>query len=239
MRIHEWVRYIHPPFQPSTKAAWNFVCNEAQAPLVAAAWCRLEATDKRFFIVVPDSERALQWQARLGLCGIPEGKIKQLPSGLSNLFDDGSPEKNALSDRLMALNEMLNSEEYVVIATANSALEKTISPEKFRSSTLDLKIGDEIPTDNLLLKLQAMGYEVEEPVRRPGGVSRRGGIIDVFAGGSEMPTRIEFFGDTIDSLRRFDPESQRSILPVEKVCIPPLRNVVYPDDVEETIKKMY
>ncbi len=238
MRIHEWVRYIHPPFQPSTKAAWNFVCNEAQAPLVAAAWCRLEATDKRFFIVVPDSERALQWQARLGLCGIPEGKIKQLPSGLSNLFDDGSPEKNALSDRLMALNEMLNSEEYVVIATANSALEKTISPERFRSSTLDLKIGDEIPTDNLLLKLQAMGYEVEEPVRRPGGMSRRGGIIDIFAGGSEMPTRIEFFGDTIDSLRRFDPESQRSILPVEKVFIPPLRNVVYPDDVEETVKKI-
>ncbi|MCH8275194.1 MAG: transcription-repair coupling factor [Armatimonadetes bacterium] len=227
MHVRDWVRTLSPPELSSGRRLWRSLCSEAQAPLVAAAWLRAKPKDQRFLIITADYERAIQWQARLNLCGVPAPAVKQLPSGQSNLFDDAPPERVALSDRASALSALVFGEPCIVLATPQSALERALPPDRFRAATLDLKREQEVGTNDLIERLAALGYEQEEPVRRPGGYSRRGGIVDVFPAGAELPTRIEFFGDVIDSMRRFDPESQRSIKPVDSVRVPPMRPALF------------
>ncbi|RJO61755.1 MAG: transcription-repair coupling factor [Dehalococcoidia bacterium] len=79
----------------------------------------------------------------------------------------------------------------------------------------------EIDLLKLLASLNALGYQNESLVEVPGSVSRRGGIIDIFPPTSEMPVRVEFFGNTIDSLRLFEPISQRSLKPVDAIDVDP------------------
>ena len=69
-----------------------------------------------------------------------------------------------------------------------------------------------------------MGYEVEDVVEVPGQMSKRGGIIDVFPPCSQLPVRIEFFGNQIESMRCFDPESQRSTSPVSSLIVTPAKD---------------
>ena len=80
----------------------------------------------------------------------------------------------------------------------------------------------------LLGELELMGYRLENIVEVPGTMSHRGGIIDVFPPTSELPVRLEFFGDTIDSLRTFDPATQRSVGKVPSVTLGPAAELLAP-----------
>ncbi len=92
----------------------------------------------------------------------------------------------------------------------------------YRQLALTLRPGDEIPQDDLLAHLESIGYERREPVELVGEYSVRGGILDVFSPGAK-PVRIEMFGDEIESIRRFEVESQRSVLKVSECTLLPLR----------------
>src|SRR5262249_12133938 len=92
----------------------------------------------------------------------------------------------------------------------------------------------EISPEDLVDKLLATGYKREDPVAAVGEFSLRGGIVDVWPPGREAPVRIEFFGDTIDSLREFDPETQLSTGPLQEAELPPMRELrVNSDDFRE------
>jgi len=84
------------------------------------------------------------------------------------------------------------------------------SPEALTTSTIKLARGSHMKPDDLIARLQRMGYERVEYVSRPGEMSRRGGIIDLFSPADEAPIRVEFFGDEVESVRSFDIESQRT-----------------------------
>lgn len=225
MHVRDWVRTLPSPELSPGQHEWTSLCAEAMAPVVASAWFRAPESQRRLLIVTSDYDRAIQWQALLGLFGIPEGLIRHLPSGLSALFDDSPPERFALSDRAGSLQALISGDPIVVIASPQAALERTTSPKRFVERSLLIRVGDEIDLDDLQERLEALGYEREDPVRLPGGYSRRGGIVDVYSAGSALPTRVELFGDMVESLRWFDAESQRSVKPVEVLSIPPLRAV--------------
>jgi transcription-repair coupling factor (superfamily II helicase) len=225
MHVRDWVRTLSPPALVPGRTEWNLLCAEAMAPMLAASWLNLPEERRRFFIVTSDYDRALQWQARLALFGVPPAFIRHLPSGQSGLFDDAPPERFALSERAAALNALAGGDPVIILATPQASLERGMSIESFRQHSINLHVGDELDLEVLLHHLDSLGYEREEPARLPGGYSRRGGIVDVFAAGSEMPTRIELFGSTIESLRSFDPDSQRSIRPIDALTVPPLRSV--------------
>ncbi len=176
-------------------------------------------------MVVPDHDRAQEWQARLTMCGVPAGEIRVLPSGIASVFDDAGPERFALSDRAGALLKLASDESCLIITTPQAALERCLNADRFLADTLSLRAGDQMSADRIVQHLNHAAYEREDPVRRPGGYVVRGGIIDVFPAGDELPTRIELFGDEVDSLRKFDPESQRSLVETNVVRMPPLRSV--------------
>jgi transcription-repair coupling factor (superfamily II helicase) len=110
----------------------------------------------------------------------------------------------------------------ITIAAAGSALLRTHDAEHYRRLALDLRKGEELPLDAIEAHLKSIGYERRDPVEMVGEYSIRGGILDVFSAESARPLRIEFFGDEIESIRRFDVETQRSVMKTSEAQILPL-----------------
>lgn len=231
MRLANWVEGVGS--WPTLKRALDSeaglsiesICGEARVPLVAAFLVAQPQRDA--LIVTPSYERALNWQARLALCGIDPDCIHALPSGISSLFEDSPPEVNALSDRMAALRALLSSERSLVIATPTAALERTLPADVLRDSLRTLRVGDSAAPAEIVKSLSRLGYEFGDPVRIVGQFSLRGGILDIYPAGCEAPVRLDFFGDSIESMREFDPGTQRSSRAVPDICLSPVRETVF------------
>ena len=133
-----------------------------------------------------------------------------------------SPHSEITEQRAIGLWRLATQRVPVTIAPASSLLLRTESPEFYRQLATTLRTGEEIPLDMLVAHLESVGYERREPVEMTGEYSVRGGILDIFPAESSHPVRVEFFGDEVDSIRRFDVETQRSILKVGEAVVLPL-----------------
>jgi len=109
----------------------------------------------------------------------------------------------------------------LVVASAPALMQKITLYSDFISTCHTVKLGMEVEPFKLLSQWQAMGYSLENIVEVPGTISHRGGIIDIFPPTSKLPARLEFFGNTIDSIRFFDPSSQRSLTAVSSIAVGP------------------
>mgnify|MGYP001221117513 CR=1 FL=1 len=156
---------------------------------------------------------------------VPEragGHVQLLPSFDVIPGQRLSPHKDIAEQRAVALWRMATGRASITVAPIAAALWRNESPDFYKQLTLTLHANDEISPEDLAAHLQSIGYERREPVDMVGDFSQRGGIFDVYPPESNKPTRIEFFGDTVESLRRFDVESQRSVLKVPDCLILPL-----------------
>ena len=133
-----------------------------------------------------------------------------------------SPHAEILSTRATALAQLANGNSGITLAPVAAALSRTEAPPYYRQLTQTLRVHDEVPLDDLAAHLESVGYERRDPVEMVGEYSIRGGILDVFSPEQAQPVRIEFFGDEIESIRRFDPESQRSIHKLNECVLQPL-----------------
>jgi len=231
MRLAEWARRLayFPPAQTvlnslETTSEWQSVCAEARPVLLAAAYRK---KPRKVMVLTSSYDRCLAWQAKLTLCGVPEHAIHQLSSGTSALFEDAAPEHIALSDRIGALKALVQDRNCIVIAAASAALERTLPRDILQDAFIDLKPGTTTDPEKLVQQLVNLGYEPQEPVRIPGQFSRRGGIVDIYASGRDLPVRIELFGDEIESMREFDPNTQRSVDSVDSLNLAPSRETLY------------
>jgi transcription-repair coupling factor (superfamily II helicase) len=114
----------------------------------------------------------------------------------------------------------------LIIASARAIMQRTLPVQSFRKATLTLAAGQRHVLDQLLARWVAMGYEPASIVLEPGSFSRRGGVLDIFPVDADQPIRIDFFDDEIDTIRAFDPASQRSAGKLERVRIPPAREAL-------------
>ena len=148
----------------------------------------------------------------------------------SALFYDRAPwDTSVIRNRIETLSALMDDETEnhpIIVSSARALMQRTMPPHQFRQSTLHLKIGERHNLEGLIRSWVGMGYKPMTMVIEPGTFSRRGGILDIFPLAAEYPIRIEFFDDEIDSLRQFDPASQRSIDRVQEVQIVPAREVL-------------
>ena len=105
-----------------------------------------------------------------------------------------------------------------LVLPAKSLITKTLSPSEIQKLGAVLKRDEDFAPEDLIEKLIACGYVREEPIKNVGEFSVRGGILDVWSPTSEMPVRIEFFGDTVDSIREFDADTQLSIGQLKEIA---------------------
>src|SRR6185503_2933050 len=100
----------------------------------------------------------------------------------------------------------------------------------FKNTGFTLRSGDEISPTDLGDRLADAGYTRQDPTDEPGEFSIRGGVVDFFPAGARLPIRLEFVGDTIESLRTYDPSTQRSIEPIDQAHIVPLQELLSTTD---------
>jgi len=122
---------------------------------------------------------------------------------------------------LMPPDDRAPAQPPVVVASARGLMQRTLPVNQFRKATLTLKVGQRWSLDRLLERWVRLGYEPAQMVVEPGTFSRRGGILDIYPIVADLPLRVEFFDDEIDSLRYFDPSTQRSLERVDEAVILP------------------
>jgi transcription-repair coupling factor (superfamily II helicase) len=133
-----------------------------------------------------------------------------------------SPHAEILAARAEAFDRLSKDEAGIVVMPVAAALTRIHPPQYYRQLTLKLHVHEEMPLDDLSSHLESIGYERHDPVEMAGEYSLRGGILDVFPPGQDEPLRIEFFGDEIESIRRFDPATQRSTHKLTECVLQPL-----------------
>ncbi len=144
------------------------------------------------------------------------------PAIAKHRWDEIGPPPSIVGRRLATLKKMTSTRDAVVVTSAKACLEKVASPAVVAENALTLHRADEFYFDLLVEYLVDAGYIREERVDQPGEMSVRGGIVDVYMYESVYPVRIEFFGDSIESIREFDVESQQSIRSLQSIAfIPP------------------
>ncbi len=141
-----------------------------------------------------------------------------------------SPHSEIAEQRAIGLYRLAHGISPIAIAPVASSLVKTHDASFYRQLSLTLRKGEELPLEMIETHLKSIGYERRDPVEMVGEYSIRGGILDVFGAENSRPLRVEFFGDEIESIRRFEVESQRSVLKVTEAEILPLREHPQDDD---------
>lgn len=140
-----------------------------------------------------------------------------------------SPDPATVAERVSALYRILTADGPLILVASCESLLRRVMPKSSLGSLAELILcGEEVEQDELVRSLVQLGYENVSLVQATGDFSVRGGIVDIFPPGFEMPLRLDFFGDTVESLRTFDPVSQRSVSEMAEAVILPASNILYP-----------
>ena len=151
----------------------------------------------------------------------PQLKTRLLPDWEILPYDHFSPHQDLVSERLATLYELLNGSCDIVLVPITTALQRLGPPHFLSGHTFFFKQGDRLNEAALKLQLQQAGYDPVSAVMRPGEYSIRGGLFDLFPMGSNLPYRLDLFGDEIEQIRAFDPDTQRSLYPVKEIRLLP------------------
>ncbi|HET6979188.1 MAG TPA: transcription-repair coupling factor [Pyrinomonadaceae bacterium] len=203
----------------------GLVASAARALAVAT----LQRETGKTFAIVAQSTRDLEsWERDLrfwhaALSGQDAGDdILVLPASETDPYAGTSPHAQTLERRALALWRLQQHSAKFVLLTARALARKTVTPAAIAKSGVVLRRDEDHSPEELVEKLMATGYMREDPVGGVGEFSIRGGIVDVWPPGRDAPVRLEFFGDTVDSVREFDPENQLSTAQLKSVEVPPM-----------------
>ena len=160
----------------------------------------------------------------------PQLKTRLLPDWEILPYDHFSPHQDLVSERLATLYELLNGSCDIVLVPVTTVLQRLGPPQFLSGHTFFFRQNDKLNEAALKLQLQQAGYDPVSAVMRPGEYSIRGGLIDLFPMGSNLPYRLDLFGDEIEQIRAFDPDTQRSLYPVKEVRILPGHEFPFDDE---------
>ena len=234
--IERWDRF--PPLLESLRHGETVVLalpEGAKPYLLAALQRRLRAP---ILLVTARPGRARELQEQIASWSAAPDQVLLFPEPDSLPHERMPSDPAATAARLSAMVELASLPDPalitppVVVACARAMMELLMSPEELVRSTMRLQTRQRVRLQETLKRWVEMGYDSSPVVEGPGTFSRRGGILDIFPAGSPVPFRIELFGDEIESMRSFDPVTQRSSEPVQQVVIPPPHEVLPPSDGE-------
>lgn len=191
----------------------------AKTMLAASAFAKMPEASVMLVTTDKDALETFRRDIQV-LC--PDRALFEWLPGETASFTAHAKSQELMARRAEILNRLAAAEPIVVLATAEAAAGLAPSPDSFRARRLEVPLGIEFDRDTLLRTLSDYGYERVDQVDGIGQFSARGGIVDVFAINLSMPVRIEFFGDSVDSLREFNPVTQRSLRNVELALVLPM-----------------
>jgi transcription-repair coupling factor (superfamily II helicase) len=171
----------------------------------------------------------------------PELDVLSLPGWDCLPYDRVSPALPVMAERLATLNalQIKQSKAQLLITTVSAATQRMLTPFRIRQLTRRIAEGDRIEREALVEQLSGLGYQRADTVAEQGEYAVRGSLIDLFPAGEEMALRLDFFGDEIDSLRRFDPADQRSTDKVDSFILMPASEALLDADSIKRFRSRY
>ena len=209
------------PSLPATagKQHWGNLPGAALSLAIAEA----ASNAKRFtLLLTADSQSAERLQEELSFFA-PDLPVLHFPDWETLPYDLFSPHQDIISQRIAALYRLPELKHGVLVVPITTALHR-LAPKRFLlGSSLVMQVGQQLDVNQMRSNLEAAGYRCVDTVYEHGEFAVRGALIDLFPMGSSLPYRIDLFDDEIETLRTFDPESQRSIDKVESIKLLPAR----------------
>jgi transcription-repair coupling factor (superfamily II helicase) len=155
--------------------------------------------------------------------------VLAVPSHEVDPYRGMAPHIGVTSVRARALHALATGSARIIVASAPALLPLVTAPDRLLRAAVQLRPNQDIAPSDLADLLVEAGFSREDPADEHGEFAVRGGILDVYPAGEAQPVRLEFIGDTIESLRTYDPSTQRSIQPVDQLTVVPLRDVLGTD----------
>ncbi|MBB3288819.1 MULTISPECIES: transcription-repair coupling factor [unclassified Rhizobium] len=192
--------------------------------------------------VMSDGQHMADVEQMLGFIA-PEIPVLTLPAWDCLPYDRVSPSSDTSARRLAALSSLIahhrKPHAAIVLVTVNAMLQKVAPQDIIESLAFSARPGNQVRMDDIAARLERNGFDRVATVREVGEYAVRGGILDVFVPGTEEPVRLDFFGDTLESIRSFDPASQRTTGQVRSLDLNPMSEVTLTPDTISRFRKNY
>lgn len=195
------------------------------ADLARAVAARKNAPATSALVICRDGQRMTALARSLAFFA-PDIEVLQFPAWDSQPYDRVSPHAAIIAQRMTALSRLARvkgrDKPAVVLTTVNAALQRVPAKELLAQQALSAAPGNALGMDGVIKWLELNGFNRSSTVREPGEYAVRGGILDLFPPGMDMPVRLDFFGDTLETIRTFDPETQRSEMDMRGLDLVPV-----------------
>jgi transcription-repair coupling factor (superfamily II helicase) len=193
--------------------------------------CRLfEEKRGPFLVILPDSDSAHEMCRELRFFSGQQQSVLYFPAWETAPFEQVSPHPDITGERLNTLFSLMGGKAPIVVTTIAAASQKILPRRVLGDVSQYLVSGEEVDRDGLLRKLVNLGYSNVPLVEDRGTFSVRGGIVDIYPPDLGLPVRVEFFGDFVDTIRTFDPVTQRSLQPLPELVLLPSREIALTED---------
>jgi transcription-repair coupling factor (superfamily II helicase) len=208
-------------------------------PAAKALFTAVAAGRDRVLLVVPTDADVERMTADVrffltALEGLGETEVERavlpFPSHEVDPYRGLAPHMDIASARARALHALNAGTARIVVASAAGLIPRVSAPQHVQSTSLTLVPGQEISPIDLGDLLASAGYTRQDPADESGEFCVRGGVVDFFPAGARHPVRLEFVGDNIESIRTYDPSTQRSISPLDQAAIVPLQDLLAEGD---------
>ncbi|WP_051531831.1 transcription-repair coupling factor [Sphingomonas sp. URHD0057] len=192
-------------------------------------------------VVIVADEAAMRALAETAPSFAPEVEVLTFPGWDCLPYDRASPALRVMAERLATLNALQAKRDkpQLLVATASAAAQRVLTPFRIRQLTRRIAEGERIEREVLIGQLNALGYQRADTVAEHGEYAVRGSLIDLFPAGEELALRLDFFGDEMDSIRRFDPVDQRSTDKAKAFTLMPASEALLDEDGIKRFRSLY
>jgi transcription-repair coupling factor (superfamily II helicase) len=230
-------RHLRELLASETKSEIS-VCGMAGSSPALLLSCLKGQKDRPIIALLSSSDEAANLYDDLVFL-LGEEEVAFYPSRMVSPFEFRSPAAEVTAQRLATLSRIFNGTAGIVVAPILALIEPTISRTDFENGRLYLKAGQEMEIDALAERLIQLGFQRVPLVEEVGDFALRGGLIDFFSPGFDYPIRVEFFGDTIETIRNFEVSTQRTLGKFDEVILLPKREIpITPNTIETYIEHL-
>src|SRR5690606_20298219 len=225
-----------PPVPGTAVRRWPPLHSSARALALATA---ARADPRLWVVLVEDSRRLDELRRELEFFAGADLPVMQLPDWEVLPYDRYSPLPDLVSERIATLAKLPGLRQGLLLVSAETLLQRLPPVPYIAGRAFDLATGERFSMARVSEQLAAAGYSHVAQVGVPGEFALRGSLFDVFPMGYAQPLRIDLFDDTIDSIRHFDPDTQRSLEALPRVRLLPAREVPLDEDSVRDFRRRY
>ncbi|MFA5924950.1 MAG: transcription-repair coupling factor [Methylococcaceae bacterium] len=221
---------IFSPNVPQSKdqaVIWTGLTGCGDSLALASA---IKNENRLFVIVTPDNQTALRLEHELAFFLQGEHPILHFPDWETLPYDVFSPLPEIISERLKTLALLPQVKRGALVVSVTTLMHRLAPREHVLANSFAIKVGDDFNLELNRVKLESVGYQCVSQVYQHAEFAVRGAIVDLFPMGSKVPFRIELFDEEIESIRTFDPETQRSLEKIDQIQLFPAREFPFTDE---------